>query len=170
MSSAMPNSLAFLQKRFEEAYAKTEETYKKRTAESTQRRSIAYLLKAIAVFGGIAVAAGLNGFWSHAVGILIMVAVGTDTLFSNQKRLLLVTKASNAYKRLLDIVSHQYDQKLASILRQYQKEPKQAEEQLESMILAINENLFTEKQKIETALEEEDLKLLNSLAIEQKKE
>ena len=136
------------------------------SGEAKKRRLTAYLLKGLAVFGGIAVAAGLRGWWSQAVGILITVAVAIDALSANHSRLLTLTKASQAYSRLLETTSHGYDQDLAPLFRLRGISPHEAEAQLEAMIRTATETLFAERQKIETALQEDDLKLLNSLSVE----
>jgi hypothetical protein len=167
MSTTTPNSVAFGQNRFEEEYAQAEADHKKLSSEAKIRRFTAYFLKGLAIFGGIAVAAGLSGFWSHLVGIAIMAAVGIDSWLSNQKRLLLVTKAANAYKRLLKTTRHEYNQSLAPSLKLPETDPKRGE-QIEAVIQEKTDKLFKEQQVIDAALEEEDLKLLNYLAMEER--
>jgi hypothetical protein len=162
------NPLKFQQNRFKEQYDAAGKAAEKLRGEAKRRKITAYVLKGIAVFGGIAVAAGLGGKGSQTVGILISVAVASDGLFSNHKRLLIVTKASNAYSRLLGRITHRFNRALEPILED-QKVPAQkaqAEGDLGRMISSASEMLFEEKQKIDTAVQEEDLKLLNSLSVE----
>lgn len=166
--AATASPLDFQQNRFKEQYDAAKKAAKKLGNETTKRKVTAYVLKGIAVFGGIAVAAGLRGHWSQAVGILISVAVAADGLLSNHRRLLMVTRASNAYSRLLETISHRYNQALAPILEHQETSAQKADKarDLGKMISSASEMLFTEKQKIDTALQEEDLKLLNSLSVE----
>jgi hypothetical protein len=77
-----------------------------------------------------------------------------------------VTKTAQAYTRLLETVSHRYDQDLAPSLKLHRTSPSEAEAQLEAMVRTATETLFAERQKIETALQEDGLKLLNSLSVE----
>jgi hypothetical protein len=166
--AAAASPLDFQQNRFKEQFDATNKAAKRLGNETTRRKVTAYVLKGIAVFGGIAVAAGLRGHWSQAVGILISVAVAADGWLSNHKRLLMVTRASNAYSRLLATISHRYNEALVPILQHQQASPHKADNagRLGDMITSASEMLFTEKQKIDTALQEEDLKLLNSLSVE----
>jgi len=157
--SATASPLEFQQIRFKEDYDAAKIAAKKLSHEATYRRVTAYVLKGIAVFGGIAVAAGLRGHWSQGIGILISVAVTADGLFANHKRLLMVTKAANAYSLLLETISHRYDQALAPILADKARE-------LGKMISSASDMLFAEKKKIDVALQGDDLKLLNSLSVE----
>ena len=164
------NPVEFLQNRFEEAYKETEQRSAQVSKESKTRLYTAYLLKAVAVFGGIAIAAGLKGVWSQVVGILITVAVAYDALSSNHKRLIVVMKATNAYSTLLSKVRHSYNQKLAPILAISGSDEEATKKQkLDKLISPLIDELHEGKMTIDSALQEEDLKLLNSLALEQAK-
>jgi hypothetical protein len=162
------DSLEFQQNRFKEQYEAAGKAAEKLRGEARLRQIAAYILKGIAVFGGIAVAAGLGGKLSQVVGILISVAVAGDSLFSNHKRLLIVKKASNAYSGLLGIISHRFNEALVPILDNQKTSAHKAHAagDLGKVISSASEMLFEEKKKIDTAVQEEDLKLLNSLSVE----
>ena len=161
------NVIEFLQKRFEDDYSTVTLSSRRHLREAKLRRWTAYLLKAIAIFGGIAIAAGLNAFWSHVVGLAIAVVVAMDALSSNHKRLLIVTAAANAYSNLLRNIHQTYMQKLAGVLRLKKTDKAAAETELESLIDTLLNQLNAEQNRIEEGLQADDLKLLKDISLEQ---
>jgi hypothetical protein len=162
--------IAYLQDRFEESINTAEEAAIKLRQEAGWRRFIAYALKAIAIFGGISITAGLRQPASQIVGIVITVAIAFDTLFSNHKRLLAVTSAANAYSNLLSNVKDSYNIELGAILKLNETDEEKARKQLQTMVTKYMKKIIEERQKIDTALQETDLKLLNTISLEQKAE
>ena len=71
-------------------------------AKTKTRKILAYVLKAIAVFGGIAIGVGFSEIVAQAIGITIAVAVGIDVLFTNQKTLVIYATASLAIENYLE--------------------------------------------------------------------
>lgn len=72
--------------------------------ESGWRRVLAYGFKLLSGFGAIAVAAGIPKQAAQLVGIAVAINVLLDTIFSNQPRLLIVTKAKYALAQCLNLV------------------------------------------------------------------
>lgn len=167
MSLPLGNNLEFLQNRFQEDYEGLKAEAVKRAQEAKWRRISAYTFKGIAVFGGISIAAGLHGVWSQVIGILITVAVAIDALFSNHKRLLIVSAAAHAYSNLLDNIKHTHTQKLAEVIKLRQTDQDNARTKLEELLSGLMLQLHNEHQTIETGLKEADLKLLNTISLEQ---
>jgi hypothetical protein len=167
MTESDGHVIDYLQKRFEEDYSTVNTSSQHLSREAIVRRWTAYLLKAIAVFGGIAIAAGLNAYWSHVVGVLIAVVVGTDGVFSNHKRLLIVTAAANAYSNLLRNIRQTYNQKLGDVLRLKTRDKAAAESQLGDFIGSLLRELNKEQNQIESGIQSDDLKLLQNISVEQ---
>lgn len=161
------NLIKYLQERFADAYEKAKGEAKTISQEAWWRRTIAYSLKGIAVFGGISIAAGLHGIWSQVIGILITVVVAVDALSSNHRRLLFVTEASNAYRNLLRDIEQTYNIKLGEILKLRERgRDVEAKDKLESFINELLIQLQSEQNRIEKGLQEADLKLLETIKLE----
>lgn len=167
MATANGDVIEYLQKQFEEEYGRASAAAQRLSREAKQRRWAAYTLKAIAIFGGISIAAGLRGVWSQVVGLLVTVAVAVDALFSNHKRLLTVTAAANAYSNLLRNIRQTYNQKLVGILKLKGPDGKKAKAQLENLIDGLLRELHNEQNQIEGGLQAADLKLLDNISLEQ---
>ncbi len=71
-------------------------------AKTRNQKILAYVLKAIAVFGGIAIGIGFSEIVAQAIGIAIAVAVGVDVLFTNQKSLVVYATAALAIENYLE--------------------------------------------------------------------
>jgi hypothetical protein len=164
------NLIEYLQERFEESIATTEKSAIQLKQEAGWRRFLAYALKAIAIFGGISITAGLQQPASQIVGIIITVAVAVDALFSNHKRLLAVTSAANAYSNLLSNVKSSYNIELAAVLKIKETDKAKARKQLQAMVTKYMRKLKDEKERIDNGLQETDLRLLNTISLEQKAE
>jgi len=80
------------------------------------RRSMAYLLKAVSIFGGIAIAAGLQEYWAHLVGVAVAVAVGIDLLLTNHNRLIAATEAAYAYESLRETSGNRFNVEQARLI------------------------------------------------------
>jgi hypothetical protein len=161
------NLIEFLQNRFSETHQKVSDDSKVISREAKLRRTLAYFLKAVAVFGGLAIAVGIPKEWSQVVGILIAVAITVDSLFSNHRRLLSVTEASNAYKNLLRDIEQTYNIKLAEVLKTRKtKGEAKAKDKLEALINNLLIQLQGEQSRIEKGLQDSDLKLLESIKLE----
>src|SRR5690348_6951517 len=102
--SEAADSTAYLQEQFGAEYQEAEGARKAVEREAKRRRALAYGFKAIAVLGGVVLAAGLVPPVSQFLGFAIATAVAIDGLFSNHMRLITTVKATQAYSKLLKSV------------------------------------------------------------------
>jgi hypothetical protein len=167
MSAANGNPLAFQQKGYDEAQIKVQDAASKLAKVSKRKRILAYTLKAIAVFGGIVITAGLEGIPAQLVGILIMVAAGVDLIWSNHRRLLVETEAHYAYEALLENVANTHTQELGQILILKQTKPKEAEQQLIELLEQLISKLNSTRAEIKGSLNKADLEALRSLSLDE---
>jgi len=161
-----PNSFDYVQNIFEQTLQETESAGKAVSLRAFWRRWLAYFLKGVAVFGGIAIAAGLNKEAAHFVGIAIAVAVAIDGLFLNHTKLLAATKGASAYKYLLKDIRNEHQKKLAPILAKKADDLTAAMEKLTELNLSLKDRLDSESKTIDQALNEVDIKALNSLSLD----
>lgn len=161
------NSFEYVQNIFDQAYQAGEADKKKIHAEAMWRYWLAFSLKAIGIFGGIAIAAGIPQSWAQGVGITISVAVGVDSLLLNHIRLQAVSKADKAFKWLLLDVVNEHQNNLGPILqiKESGQEP-EAKAKLTELNMRLKNRLDQESRKIGQALDEVDLKALDSLSLE----
>ena len=158
----------FLQQRFDEAQQHLKRDWRIAWVYATVRRWIAYLLKAIGIFGGIAVASGLQEDKAHIVGILIAVAVGFDTLLQNYNRLIAMQEASYAYRELFYRVAREYNQKLGVVkVLQGKGDSTQARESLIELLQDMTYVVNSGQEALEKAWKDADLAALRSLSLEQ---
>jgi hypothetical protein len=167
MSAANGSPLAFQQKGYAEAQMKVEGAAAKLAKLSKRKRTLAYTLKAIVVFGGIVITAGLKGIPAQLIGILIMVAAGIDLIWSNHRRLLVETEAHYAYEALLENVANTHTQKLGKILSLKRTKPKEAEQQLIELLEQLIVKLNGTKAEIKASLNKADLEALRSLSLDE---
>lgn len=160
------NATAYLQSVLGGEFEETEQARKKLAREVLWRKSLAYVLKGLAVLGGLVLAAGVVPPMSQALGLAISGAVTLDFLLSNHQRLITVVTASQAYRRLLREVARTHRRELPSVLRQKQDNPTKAEAELNKLNSSLVEKLHTESSKIEQALDEADLKALKNLSLD----
>ena len=165
--SSDANEFEYVQRIFEETFEETAERKKTVHSEMVWRRGLAYGLKAIPVFGGIAIAVGVKGWLPHAIGIAIMVAVAVDGFVVNHARLITVSQADKAFKRLLKNVRNAHQVALGPILGLKKAGDPSFEAKLNELNRSLKQQLDSESDKIEQALDEMDLKALNALSLEE---
>ncbi len=162
----MTNTTEYAQNIFDDAYKQVEEDRKPLKLESLLRRTVAYGLKAVAVFGGLAITAGVSAKWSQIIGVAIAAAIAIDLLFSNHLRVIAVAKASQAYKRLLRQVRRTHQVELVSILEKKSHDEATAQVELNNLITRLTKQLHDECTEIEKALDEMHIKALDVLSLE----
>ena len=155
---------------FEDAFNEARKSKKPVLIESIIRRIWAYGLKGIAVFSGIAIASGVDEFISHILGIAVAVSVAIDFLFSNHERMGATTKASQAYNRLIKEVRRTHQVELTPILIQKTKNSERAKTDLIELLGSLTSQIHTQCEMIEQALDEINLKALDSLSIERERQ
>ncbi len=161
--------IEYAQNTFESAFEETEKERKPIYIESILRRFWAYGLKSIAVLSGIAIASGVKEDTAHILGIIVAVVIALDSLFSNHERMVAVTKAAQAYKRLLKEVRRKHQRELTAILQQKKDNPDNAKKNLLKLVGVLTERIHSECSFIEKALDEMNLKSLSMLALDSEK-
>ncbi len=158
--------LGFAQNAFDAAYRETEAARRPVQRNSICRGVVAYGLKAIAAFGGLAISSGLLSPYAQLIGIAITVAVVADALFSNHVRMMLVTKAAQAYKRLLNEARRTHTRHLAPILTIKEQQPEESQRQLLSLLDKLTGKLHSGCAEVELALDEGHIKALETLTLD----
>jgi hypothetical protein len=134
------------------------------------RRVLAYLLKSISIFGAIIVAAKIEWIDQTVLGLVIAAAVGLDQLTSNHARLLAIAAARYACERLYANIVAKHSTRLPSILSLRDKRQEtEARRQLENLLSELMLDLHKGQEKILVAVQEADLKALNSLYVDTNK-
>jgi hypothetical protein len=134
------------------------------------RRWVAYLLKAIAIFGGIAVASGLEQQLAQKVGVAILMAAGVDLWLSNSKALVIYAQAVDSYDALRKRAERRHQTDLIPILVAVEDEDAEASDKLVAMVGGLLDMCNVELERIEKALREGNLETLKALEIENKKQ
>lgn len=160
------NPLGFAQNAFEAAYREAEAARRPVRRSSILRRTVAYGLKAIAVFGGLAISSGLVSPYAQLIGLAIAAAVAVDGLFSNHVRMLLATKADQAYQRLVNEARRAHTLRLGPILAIKEKEPEESQRQLLSLLNELTGKLHSGCTEVELALDESHIKALDTLTLD----
>lgn len=158
--------LSHAQQQLEAAHNVTLDEWSAVRRESLWRRAVAYGLSSVAVLGGLAIALALFPSAARAVGAIVAVAVVAERLTANQKRLLLTTKAHYAYRRLNHAVIVDHD----AALDEMPEEPGARAKHSMRACQSARKQLDAGRDRIRTALEDGDLKLLQSLAMEKQLE
>ena len=158
--------LGYIQNAFETAYTEVENARKPVRRSSIGRRAMAYSLKAIAVFGALAISTGLVSSYAQNIGIAIAAAVAIDGLFSNHVRMMLVTKAAQAYKRLANDARRAHILRLGPILSIKKEQPDEFEKQFRELHTDLSEKLHSGCAEVELALDEGHIKALDTLTLD----
>ena len=160
------NPVGFAQNAFDDAYREAEDARRPAQRSSILRRAMAYGLKAIAVFGGLAISSGLLSPYAQLIGLAIAAAVVADALFSNHVRMMLVTKAAQAYKRLANEARRTHIRRLAPILAIKEQQPDESQRQLLSLLDELTSKLHSGCSEVELALDEGHIKALDTLTLD----
>lgn len=158
--------LGYAQNAFDAAFRETEKARSPVRWSSIFRRAMAYCLKAIAVFGGLAISTGRVAPYAQEIGIAIAAAVAIDGLFSNYVRMMLVTKAAQAYKRLVNEARRSHTRRLAPILAIKEAQPAESQQQLLALLDELTGKLHSGCTNIETALDDGHIKALETLSLD----
>lgn len=127
---------------------------------------MAYGLKAIAVFGALAISSGLVSEYAQSIGLAVAAAVAVDGLFSNHVRMLLVTKAAQAYKRLANDARRTHTLRLGPILEIKETQPDNFRRQFIQLHSELTAKLHSGCAEIELALDEGHIKALDALTLD----
>jgi len=161
-----PNAIALAQNKLAENIDGLTSAGGKARKQARNRKWLARLLKAVAIFGGIAIAAGIETPYSQAIGIGISVAVGIDQLFANHQNLLIYARAEGAYEMLRKRVQRTHDLRVIPIVSKVQKKDDDASEQLLSLLTSLIKLIHDELEKIEEAVFKKSIQTLVALEIE----
>ena len=158
--------LGFAQNAFEAAFNEANKAREPLKRSSIVRQVMGYGLKAIAVFGGLAISTGLVSPYAQYIGIAIAAAVAVDGVFSNQVRMMLVTKAAQAYKRLANDARRSHTLRLGPILEIKVTQPEEFRQQFLHLHNELTGKLHSGCTEIEIALDEGHIKALDTLTLE----
>lgn len=134
------------------------------------RKWLAYFLKAISIFGGIAVASGLEAQPAQKVGVAILIAAGIDLWLTNNKSLLNYAQALDAYDALRKRAERRHQSDLIPVLVAIDDKEGEASDKLVEMVGGLLTMCNEELTSIEEALQEGNLEALKALEIENKKQ
>ena len=166
----MNNQTSYSTKLFEDAHGSAKTRYSEYFKEARTRLFFAYVFKAIAVLGGIILTTGLNKGTAQIVGIAISVVLAIDLIFSNHKRLLIISTASKGLGLFLEDIQFKYDNALQEVfkLRDIGKET-EAKTKHDQINNDFATKCHEKSQEVRKAVDEADLKFLESLAVGKKK-
>lgn len=163
------NDFEYAQKQFAESYAEVQAAKKRVHIEAIWRKGLAYLLKGIAVFGGVVIAiSGKEGTPAHVIGAAITVAIVIDGFLLNHVRLIAVTKADTAYKYLLKDIKVKHEDGLTPILTLKKTDEPKAVKQGIELNGSLKKELNSKSREIEKALDDVNFKALDNLALQHK--
>lgn len=169
------DSTALAQRYFDEATTDIKKLARKYFLEAAWRRALAYVLKAISIFGAIIVAAKIQWIPQTALGLTIAAAVGIDQVSSNHMRLISVVATQHAFERLYGKMVAKHTAQLPGILRLrdggggVEPKPGEAKVKLELLLAELTAEVHAGKETVLDSLREGDLKALNTLYVDQKR-
>lgn len=160
------SATAYLQSVLGGEVAEAEKARKRVAREALCRKGLAYMLKGLAVLGGLVLVAGVVPPMSQRLGLAISGAVTLDFLLSNHQRLLTVVTASQAYRRLLREVARAHRRELSAVLELKSTDSSKAQKELNQLNSRLVFKLHSDCEAIELALDEADLKALKNLSLD----
>ncbi|MEM7168657.1 MAG: hypothetical protein AAF530_00690 [Pseudomonadota bacterium] len=160
--------IEYAQKAFERNIEAIRKSKKKAEFSETWRKVLAYILKAIAIFGAIAVAAGVGEKHSQIIGIAIAVAVGIDQLMSNSKNLVSFARAAATYDALENRAVRKHELSLIPVIGKVREGDQSAREDLQRLLEELISLIHTQSKKIEDALAQRRIESLVVLELENK--
>ncbi|MBR8534671.1 hypothetical protein KDU71_03800 [Carboxylicivirga sediminis] len=156
---------------FEDAYNIAQERQAEFSKESRIRLFFAYTFKAIAVLGGIILTTGVNEKAAQIIGISISVVIAIDLIFSNHKRLLIITKAAKGLELFIQDVHFQYNKSIQEVLNNRDSgNDTEAKNILDEINNKFASKCHEKSQEIIKAVDEADLKFLENLVVEKKED
>lgn len=152
------------QRILDEVFQECQLSYTKYKREIKIRKYLAYSLKIISVIGAVFITAG---YIPHQLAIAIAVIYGIETALSNNKRLISIKTAQNAYTAIKNRVmrTHQVEQgKLFA-------NPNQIEmiEKITSLNINLSSDAHNDFKIIEQAVNDSDIAILQALSLDEEK-
>lgn len=167
--------MSLIQQELDDLYKEVNARQKKLKREATVRSVGAYILKGVAVLGSGLIASGLFSQQQESVdripqviGILILIAVSIDNVFSNHKRLLVAKEAENALWALQKKVKHEFNGKVAPLYKRRKKCDESAEKAIDKLMSKAHKDLYTGIQVVQQKINTVDLEAFTSLSLDQK--
>jgi len=157
-------TFAFAQQQFENAYNKAVGDKDKLDKELERYKKIAYVLKGLAVFGGLLITSGFLRRYDQIVGFAISVAVAYDAFVSNHKRVMSRATASAVFRSLLSSIQSKHTDALELLLPL--KSTPEFEPRAVQVLGDLRRLIEKTSEDITTALEKTDLEALKTLAVE----
>ncbi len=164
----MSDAFTFEQDQFEAEFNKTKDEAAKADLRFKRFVSIAYVLKAVAIFGGIAITAGLPERVAQGVGVLISIAIGLDALLSHQKRLMSSAMARISYRGLLETVMFKHTSALSRLLPTMKTDEKSFLASMAGELTKLRTELFQGRREVVEAVEKAELMALEALKLDTK--
>ena len=129
------------------------------------RVAIAYVIKGIALFGGLVVAT--TPLYPHILGFIISAAVLTDQLMSNQKRMITYKTAQGAVDRTQRRVGNAYNDRVVQVAQLEDEGNTAAAITLKTELANSSaKTLRDELDKIRDAVQKDDLQYLATLNVD----
>jgi hypothetical protein len=132
------------------------------------RKAVAYLLKGIVAFGGLAITLGLQLPYSRGAGIAMMVAVTFDQFVSNHRSLLRIAEAAAASEALSAQTTSEHQLRHVACLQLKDSDPVAGKRCLHDLNLRVTKTIQTGMEQIRSSLRTGDIEQLRLLAIEHK--
>jgi hypothetical protein len=159
----------YLQRQLDEQLKSAASLRDKLWKERNWRLLPAYGFKLLALIGGIAVAAGPSKAVAQVIGIAIAVAVVLDGVFSNHRKLMSVATGQQAIKHLLARIAHEHVLEMAPVLELKREDAAGAVKLLNSLNMRLLKELGDRRQEIENRIDEDDLRALEALSLDEQK-
>ena len=160
------DALARAQNAFEDQVKQTERRHHGIERQAKWRRAFAYIAKIIVAMAGLLMTLDAVKPYNVPVGLLIATLVTLDYVFSNQPKLLVLTQAEQAYRRLREDIRHRHDVKMPTLLRDRDQNPPEFAGALIAFLQQLLDEMHTRKTAIEDAINAADVKALTRLAID----
>ncbi len=158
-----------LDKELDELYKRADQGEKRGEMVGLIRRVLAYVLKGVAVGGGLVIAANFLPEHNQAIGVAILVAVAFDTVSSNYKRLIAEVEAGYAFRSLKSRVKSQYNREASPLFERQEKGDAAATDALASLKNQAHCTLAQGLDAIEQQLQKADIEALRSLSLDQER-
>jgi hypothetical protein len=133
----------------------------KLATEARWRRILAYLLKAIYVFGGVFVAAKIGS--QSVIGIIIAVAGALDVVLSNLGRLVSVVTAQYASQHLVSEIEYERESNLVRFAKIQKTDSEEAGIRLVELLDNLGSRAQGGLQQLSKAVADKDVQLLANL-------
>lgn len=167
--------MGLIDKELGDLYKEVDARQKKLKGEARVRSVVAYILKGVAVLGSGLIASGLFSQQQESVdripqviGLLILISVSIDNVFSNHKRLLVAKEAENALWALQKKVKHEFNGNVAPLYKRRQKCDESVEKAIDKLMSKAHKDLYTGIQVVQQKINTVDIEAFTSLSLDQK--